>query len=123
MEHSLGEEPPWVDFIVWLHDEGTRLSKRIYNIIQKVVEAIAMEEDEVVRNHLRVVLNLISDKNPERMDELVRRDVSMSDKLFEICKPRIDMEKKKDLFIFVQDGQMAPEYAAGRVNQPVAEQV
>ncbi|MBQ9306708.1 MAG: hypothetical protein IJ229_02185 [Clostridia bacterium] len=86
-----------------------------------MVEAIETEEDEVVRNHLRVVLNLISDKNPEKMDELVRRDASMSDKLFEICKSRIDKEKKKDLFIYVQDGQMTPEYAAGRASQPVAE--
>ena len=238
VEHSLGEEPPRIDFIVWLHDEGIRLNKQIYNIfrrfnvieyknprdnlnwrvihkaigyanlyiglaenegdrpkeqvtisifravknpelfkeledkgylvpdeekgiyhvkgitefpfqivimtelegdeyaaaramidgdrasvedIQKVVEAIETEEDEVVRNHLRVVLNLISDKNPEKMDELVRRDASMSDKLFEICKSRIDKEKKKDLFIYVQDGQMTPEYAAGRASQPVAE--
>ena len=45
----------------------------------------------------------------------------MSDKLFEILRPRIDKEKKKDLFTFVQDGQMTPEYAAGRASQPVAE--
>ena len=29
-------------------------------------------------------------------------------------------EKKNDLFIYVQDGQMTPEYAAGRLNKPVA---
>jgi len=238
VEHSLGEEPPRIDFIVWLHDEGTRLNKQIYDIfrrfniieyknprdnlnwrvihkaigyanlyvgsaenegdrpkdqvtvsifravknpelfkeleemghlvpdqakgiyhivgitkfpfqivimtelegdeyaaaramidgdranvedIKKVVEAIEAEKDEVVRNHLRVVLNLISDKNPEKIDELVRREESMSDKLYKICKPMIDLDKKKDLFIFVQDGQMTPEYAAGRANLPVAE--
>ncbi len=34
---------------------------------------------------------------------------------------KIDASKKKDLFIYVQDGAMKIEYAAGRANQSVAE--
>jgi len=51
---------------------------------------------------------------------LRRRVASMSDKLYELFRPRLEEEKKNDLFIYVQDGQMTPEYAAGRLNKPVA---
>ena len=34
-EHSLGEAPPRIDFIVWLHDEETRLTKEIYSIFRR----------------------------------------------------------------------------------------
>lgn len=44
----------------------------------------------------------------------------MSDKLYEFFRPRLEEEKKNDLFIYVQDGQMTPEYATGRLNKPVA---
>lgn len=88
--------------------------------IEHVMASIEEEQNEVVRNHMRVILNLIGNKNPGKL-EIVRRNKTMENKWMEIFKPTIDAEKKRDLFIFVQDGQMTPEYAAGRMNLPVSQ--
>ena len=45
----------------------------------------------------------------------------MGEKWMQIFKPEIDEHTKNLLFIYVQDGQMRPEYAAGRLNTSVEE--
>ena len=45
----------------------------------------------------------------------------MGEKWMQIFKPEIDDHDKQQLFIYVQDGAMSIEYAAGRANQSVAD--
>ena len=93
--------------------------------IKQFMDVIAEEEDETVKGHMRVILDLIGEKNPAKIEELLRRDKNMSPKWMEIMKPEIekrDVERdKKNLFSYVQAGGMTLEFAASQAHQPVAE--
>ena len=85
--------------------------------IRLVLDAAKNTTDENELEYYRTILNLISAKNPCKVEE-VRRDRKMSAKWMEIFKPEIDEQKKSLLFSCVQDGALSPEYAAGRLNLP-----
>lgn len=93
--------------------------------IKDFMDSVNEEEDEIVKEHMRVVLNLISEKNPTKFNELIRRDKEMSPKLMEILKPEIEknyVERDlKNLFSYVQAGGMTLEFAASQAHKPVSE--
>ena len=108
-------------FMVTAYHRLTKCTSYLSPVPKQVIDSYKKESDETVREHIRVLLNLISEKNPTKTRELARRDATMSPVLREILKPELDKEKKLELFVYVQDGQMTPEYAAGRSGQSVTE--
>ena len=81
--------------------------------IKGIMDSYEKNEDEVIRKYIRTFLFLIGDKNPEKLKQ-IRRDKPMGEKWMQIFKPEIDDHDKQQLFIYVQDGAMSIEYAAGR---------
>ena len=94
--------------------------------IKLVMEAARSSSDENVLEYYRTILNLISTKNPDKVEE-VRRDSKMSAKWMDIFKTEID-EKidegkhqavKNALFSCVQAGELRPEFAASELRLPL----
>ena len=63
--------------------------------VEKVMDDAISETDEVKRRHYRVLLDLISEKNPNTVEELKRRNPNMGPKWKEIFKDEIDDEKRQ----------------------------
>jgi hypothetical protein len=57
--------------------------------VERIIEGVGQEKDDVVREHYRVLLRLVIEKNP-RFIEAIRRDQMMEDVLMEIVKDRVD---------------------------------
>ena len=62
---------------------------RTYPSEVEIIEGIGQEKDDAVREHYRVLLRLVIEKNP-RFIESIRRDQKMEDVLMEIVKDRVD---------------------------------
>ena len=59
--------------------------------VEQIIAGVGQERDDVVREHYRVLLRLVIEKNP-RYIEMVRRDRAMEDVLMEIVRHRVDEE-------------------------------
>jgi recombinational DNA repair protein RecR len=57
--------------------------------VERIIEGVGKEKDDVLRGHYRVLLQLIIEKNPQFIEK-VRRDSEMEDVLMEIVKDRVD---------------------------------
>ena len=57
--------------------------------VERIIEGVGQEKDDAVREHYRVLLQLIIEKNPQFI-EAIRRDQIMEDVLMEIVKDRVD---------------------------------
>ena len=57
--------------------------------VERIIEGVEMEKDDVVREHYRVLLRLVLEKNPQWI-ERIRRDDAMEDILMEIVKDRVN---------------------------------
>ena len=57
--------------------------------VERIIEGVGQEKDDAVREHYRVLLRLVIEKNP-RFIEAIRRDQTMEDVLMEIVKDRVD---------------------------------
>ena len=57
--------------------------------IESVIEAGGKAKDDTVREHYRVLLKLLVEKNPGVMEK-IRRDEAMADVLMEIVKDKVD---------------------------------
>jgi hypothetical protein len=57
--------------------------------VERIIEGVGQEKDDAVREHYRVLLRLVIEKNP-RFIESIRRDQKMEDVLMEIVKDRVD---------------------------------
>ena len=57
--------------------------------VERIIEGVGQEKDDAVREHYRVLLRLVIEKNPQFI-EAIRRDSSMEDVLMEIVKDRVD---------------------------------
>ena len=65
--------------------------------ILQLLDCIQEEKDEIVRDHMREVLDLISKKNPTTIKTLGRRNTEMSDVLLEILEPKLaERDAKRD---------------------------
>ena len=59
--------------------------------VERIIEGVGHEKDDVLREHYRVLLQLVIEKNPQFI-ETVRRDNAMGDVLMEIVKDRVEEE-------------------------------
>ena len=59
--------------------------------VERIIEGVGQEKDDVLREHYRVLLQLVIEKNPQFI-ETVRRDNAMGDVLMEIVKDRVEEE-------------------------------
>ena len=57
--------------------------------VERVVEWGDEEDDDVLRDYYRTVIRLVITKNPH-LEEMIRKDKEMEDKLMDILKDRID---------------------------------
>ena len=57
--------------------------------VKRILEGVGQEKDDVIREHYRVLLQLVIEKNP-RFIEAIRGDQMMEDVLMEIVKDRVD---------------------------------
>ena len=57
--------------------------------VERIIEGVGQEKDDVVREHYRVLLRLVIEKNP-RFIEAIRGDQMMEDVLMEIVKDKVD---------------------------------
>ena len=57
--------------------------------VERIIEGVGQEKDDAVREHYRVLLRLVIEKNPHFI-EAIRRDQMMEDVLMEIVKDRVD---------------------------------
>ena len=109
--------------------------------ILQLLDCIQEETDEIVKDHKREVLDLISKKNPTTIKTLGRRYTEMSDVLLEILEPKLaerdakrdaERDAKRDakrdaehdkilLFSIVQEGSMSLESAAAWLHLPIQE--
>ena len=101
--------------------------------ILQLLDRIQEEKDEIVRDHMREVLDLISKKNPTTIKTLGKRNTEMSDVLLEILEPKLaerdakrdairDAELKKNiLFSLVQAGAISLDFAAAWLHLPIQE--
>ena len=113
--------------------------------ILQLLDCIQEEKDEIVRDHMREVLDLISKKNPTTIKTLGRRNTEMSDVLLEILEPKLaERDAKRDetrdakrdaerdaihdaelknniLFSIVQEGKMSLESAAAWLHLSIQE--
>ena len=65
--------------------------------ILQLLDCIQEETDEIVKDHMREVLDLISKKNPTTIKTLGRRNTEMSDVLLEILEPKLaERDAKRD---------------------------
>lgn len=61
--------------------------------VERIIEGVGQEKDDVVREHYRVLLRLVIEKNPQFI-ETIRRDNAMEDVLMEIVKNRVNEQIK-----------------------------
>ena len=61
--------------------------------VERIIEGVGQEKDDVVREHYRVLLRLVIEKNPQFI-ETIRRDNAMEDVLMEIVKDRVNEQIK-----------------------------
>ena len=59
--------------------------------VERIIEGVGQEKDDVLREHYRVLLQLVIEKSPQFI-ETVRRDNAMGDVLMEIVKDRVEEE-------------------------------
>ena len=57
--------------------------------VERMMEEIGKETDDTLREHYRVLIKLIIEKNPQFI-EVIRRESAMEDVLMEIVKDRVD---------------------------------
>ncbi len=57
--------------------------------VKRIIEGVGQEKDDAVREHYRVLLQLVIEKNPQFI-EAIRRNPMMEDVLMEIVKDRVD---------------------------------
>ena len=57
--------------------------------VKRIIEGVGQEKDDAVREHYRVLLQLVIEKNPQFI-EAIRRNSMMEDVLMEIVKDRVD---------------------------------
>ena len=57
--------------------------------VKRILEGVGQGKDDVIREHYRVLLQLVIEKNP-RFIEAIRGDQMMEDVLMEIVKDRVD---------------------------------
>ena len=57
--------------------------------VKRILEGVGQVKDDVIREHYRVLLQLVIEKNP-RFIEAIRGDQMMEDVLMEIVKDRVD---------------------------------
>ena len=62
--------------------------------VERIIEGVGREKDGAVREHYRVLLRLVMEKNPQFI-EMVRRDDAMEDILMEIVKDRVNERVKQ----------------------------
>ena len=74
--------------------------------MERVIEKIGKETDDTVREHYRVLIKLVIEKNPQFI-EVIRRDSAMEDVLMEIVKDRVDekinAERQETTVIHIRD--------------------
>lgn len=62
--------------------------------VERIIEDVWQEKDDVVREHYRVLLRLVMAKNPQFIEAMKRGDImtyeAMDDALMEILKDRVD---------------------------------
>ena len=57
--------------------------------VERIIEEIGRQSDDIVREHYRVLIKLVIEKNPQFI-EVIRRDRAMEDILMEIVKDKVD---------------------------------
>lgn len=57
--------------------------------VERIIKGVGQEKDDTVREHYRVLLRLVIEKNPQFI-EAIRRDSVMEDVLMEIVKDRVE---------------------------------
>ena len=100
---------------------------------QKDVELVAQqmeaEKDTEVKENKQRLLEFVEKKNPGILRKVMGGDDEMASILMEVLEPELkerdkERDKKRDrdnLYIYVQDGGMNPEYAAKRAGMTVAQ--
>ena len=57
--------------------------------VERIIEESGQETDDTLKEHYRVLIRLVIEKNPQFI-EVIRRDSAMEDILMEIVKDRVD---------------------------------
>ena len=57
--------------------------------VERIIKGVGQEKDDSVREHYRILLQLVIEKNPQFI-EAIRRDDAMEDVLMEIVKGKVD---------------------------------
>ena len=65
------------------------INKAIDKYVEQVIESADKEKLDTIRNHYRVFIDLLAEKNP-RLFEEIRRNEMTGDALMEIMKDKVD---------------------------------
>ena len=87
--------------------------------VEQMIEEIGREKDDTLREHYRVLIKLIIEKNPQFI-EVIRRESAMEDVLMEIVKDRVDekintavdAERQETTVIHIRDIMMNLQFTA-----------
>ncbi len=96
--------------------------------IENVLNASIAETDDVLRNHYRVYMNLLTKKNPKAFEE-IRRDSAMEDALMNLLKDKVDERvnaKERDTLVvsirnLMTNLKLSAEQAMDALNIPPAQ--
>ena len=82
-------------------------------------------DDESTRAYVRVILNLVAEKNPGIIEELRGRDKEMNEQMKKIFKAELDQRFMEgrilNCYEMVQDGSITIEKAASKLGMTVEE--
>ncbi len=70
--------------------------------VERIIAGIGHEKDDALREHYRVLLQLVIEKNPQFI-EMMRRDEAMEDVLMEIVKDKIDEKVQQNTVTHIRD--------------------
>ena len=90
--------------------------------VEILLDALRNAKSQEPRDRLLRLLGLVESKNPGTLTEMMRENEDMESIFMQILKPKIDEEisvavnstTRTNLYIYVQDGDMALDRAAQR---------